>query len=326
MAFLHRIKGLLPDFLYEPLDQNDQDQDWQYELEIGLEFGRELESLSGIRLCKIVVKAPSEFSDAEEKENKGTKRQQEIADQKVLTVQNIAPADDSETAPDVIAQNAGDAADQNHGEVTQNGFFAIPAKVVDSRGNEILEHSGNCGKAGKRHKDKEQGSPQPAARHVQEDLRQRDKDQRRPLPGIHIVGKACGENNEACHQRNEGIQCTNADGLAGQCLLTGHIAAKDLESSNSKAQREEGLVHSGNDYIAETDLHGSREVGHQIEADAFCSSGQEKAVNSEDNDKNQKGAHHNLGNLFKTFLYTASADSKAGNDCNSHEKQHLRGI
>ena len=74
------------------------------------------------------------------------------------------------------------------------------------------------------------------------------KIRRRAVIGLDAEGEAGGEDDRACHERDEGVQRADADGLAGRVWLLAHVAAEDLHRGNAEAQGEEGLVHGGGDY------------------------------------------------------------------------------
>ena len=166
-----------------------------------------------------MVEAPAVLCDAEQQEDQRAERQQEIADEKILTVENAASSDDGQITPYVEAEHAGDAAEQNDREVHKNRFLPAPAEIINGSGNQILKYSGHCGEACKRHEDKEQSSPKPSSCHIQEYLRQRDENQRGSLIGAYIIREACRENNQSRHQSDKGIQHTDPDGFAGKRIL-----------------------------------------------------------------------------------------------------------
>ena len=56
--------------LQKALEQDDDDQDRQHPLEIGLEFGGELDAPALVDLGNVLVKAPAPLGDAEQKVDK----------------------------------------------------------------------------------------------------------------------------------------------------------------------------------------------------------------------------------------------------------------
>ena len=81
------------------MNENDEDQNGENPLEVDLEFRGELEPLTFIGLGQILVKAPAPLRDAEQKVDQRTNRQQQVRDDEVLAVQNIARADDMDVRP-----------------------------------------------------------------------------------------------------------------------------------------------------------------------------------------------------------------------------------
>ena len=281
---------------------------------------------AAVGLCQVVLKAPAPFADAEHQIDQGAAGQQQVADQEVLGVQHVLAEQGMEVAEYVVAQHAGKACQEDEDAVDDNRLLAAPAEVVNAGGQQVLEHGNDGGEAGEGHEQEEQGTPDPAAGHVDEHAGQSHEDQSGALGGFHVEGEACGEDNQTGHQSHEGIQTADADGLAGQRVIFGHEAAENLNGANAEAQREEGLVHGGGDYVAHTHFTGALEVGQQVEPDALSGTGEQQAVDREDNDQGQQTQHHDFGDALQTFLKTGAADQETNQNGNDHPESHLTGV
>jgi len=99
---------------------------------------------------------------------------------------------------------------------------------------------------------KEERSPELAHGHMAENLRKGDKNERRSLIRLHIIGKARRENDESCHDGDEGIKHRDAHRFSSQRKIIRHVAAEDLDRSDAERQREEGLIHRSGCHIADT--------------------------------------------------------------------------
>ena len=226
-------------------------------------------------------------------------------------------------AEQVIAQCAGNRADQQNDEVDQTGLFALPAEAVDADADDVFEHGDDRGETGKGHEDEEQRAPQTAARHVNKDLGQCDEDQAGAGAGIDTIGEAGREDDESGHQRDEGIERADRQRLADKGVLLIHIAAEYLHAGDAEREREEALVHGRGDHIAEADLFGALHRGQQIEGHALHRTGERQAVDRKDNDQHQQADHHDLGDLLDPLLQTEAADGDTHNDRDNHKEQHL---
>ena len=100
--------------LQQALEQDDDDQDRQHPLEIGLELGRELDARALVDLGKVLVKAPAPLRDAEQKVDKRADGQQEVAHKEVLAVEHVLAENGVEVAPDVVAEHAGKTQEHQH--------------------------------------------------------------------------------------------------------------------------------------------------------------------------------------------------------------------
>ena len=245
----------------------------QVELEERLQLAGHANAGAGIGLLQIFVKAPTVPGDAEQQEHQGAARQDQIGHQEVLGIHDAHAPDQGHTAPDVVAQDTGDASDQQEQAVQQGGLFAAPAEVVAAGGQQVLKDRRDGGEAGEGHEQEEQGAPDPAAGHVGEDVGQRLKNQGWAGIGLHAEAEAGGEDNQAAHEGHEGIQGADAHRLAGEGVLASHVAAEDLHGGDAQAEGKEGLVHGGGDDGAQACFLGTAEVGQQVELHALAGTG-----------------------------------------------------
>ena len=207
----------------QPGEEDHQDEQRQHELEEQLEPGGELEAPAFVGLGKVAVKTPAPFGGAEEQVDKRAQRQQQVAHQEVLGVQHVAAADEMHAGEHVVAQQGRHGRQQDEDAVDDDGLFPVPAEHVNAVGNQVFKHGDDRGEAGECHEQEEQRAPEAAAPHAGKDVGQGDEDQRRAGVRLHAEGEAGREDDQAAHQRHEGIQQADAHGLARQRVLAGHI-------------------------------------------------------------------------------------------------------
>ena len=156
----------------------------------------DLRSFSGVGLCQEIFPTPSSFADGKEQEDKGTDGKNEVAHQKILQVQECAgPAHGMDTGQYIEPQSTGEGEDHHQDAVDQASFFSAPAKQVPAASQDILKDRQHRGEGCKRHEDKKQRSPKSASLHVVEHIWQSYKNQLRTSPSLHVIGKACGEDD-----------------------------------------------------------------------------------------------------------------------------------
>ena len=101
----------------QTLHQDHNNQDRQAEREIPAKPLRNLKSLTGIDFRDILVEAPAEFHRTEQRVNHRADRQEQIADDEILAVEDITPADQMHVAEHIVAQRARKASDQKNRKV-----------------------------------------------------------------------------------------------------------------------------------------------------------------------------------------------------------------
>ena len=296
------------------MEQDDDDQDRQHPLEIGLELGRELDARALVGLGEILVKAPAPLRDAEQQIHERADGQQEVAHKEVLAVEHVLAENGVEVAPDVVAEHAGKAQEHQQHAIDENGLLAAPAEGIHADGEDVFKHRQHRRHAGKNHEEEEERAPEAAAGHVDEHLRQRDKEEGGAIVGRYAVGEARGEDDRAGHERNERIERADADGLTGEGVIVGHVAAEDLHRRNAERECEEGLIHRVSDEAAQAVFTNGIERGEQVELHALCRAGERQAVNGENEDEREQRDHHHFGHALKALLKAERADDEADDD------------
>ena len=228
-------------------------------------------------------------------------------------------------APYIEAQHAGQAEHSQQQAVDQRGLFAAPAEGIHADRNDVFQHGQHGGEAGKNHKQEEQRAPQAAALHIDKDVRQRFKDQRRALIGLYAKGEASREDDRARHQRHQRVQRADAHGLARQGVLLAHIAAKDLHGRNAQAQGEKRLVHRVHNQVAQAIFADAVHRGQKIELHALLRARQRQAVHSQQRNQRQQSHHHDLGNALQTVAQPKAAHHKTQQHHNLRPDRHFAG-
>ena len=219
-----------------------------------------------------------------------------------------------EVAPDVVAEHAGKTQEHQHKAVDEHGLLAAPAEGIHADGEDVFKHRQHRGHAREHHEEEEQRAPEAAARHVDEHLRQRDEKEGRAIVGRYAVGEARGEDDRAGHERNEGVERADADGLTGEGVVIGHVAAEDLHRGNAEREREECLIHRVGDEAAQAVFADGIHRGEQIELHALRRAGERQAVNGENEDEREQRDHHHFGHALKALLQAERADDEADDD------------
>ena len=228
-----------------------------------------------------------------------------------------------DAAPQIEAQHAGQAAQQQDHAVERGGLATRPAEVVHAAADQVLKDRDHRGQAGEGHEQEEQRAPDPPAAHVQEHPRQGDEDQARPRVRLHVVAEAGREDDEAAAQGHEGVQHDDPAGFADKGPLLRHIAAEDLHRRAAQAQGEEGLVHRRGDDAAEALLRGAAEVRQQVEGQALPRPGQRDRVDRQHDDQAQQPRHHHLRDALHALLQLEGADRDADHHGDCHVKPQL---
>ena len=272
-----------------------------------------------------MIEAPAPATDAEQQIDDCADGQQQIADKEILAILHAACADELQVAPDIEAEDAGHAEHQHGNAADKGGLFAADAEGIHREGQEILKHGQHRGEAGKGHEQEEQGAPQAAALHIDENAGERLEDEGGSGIRLDTIGEAGREDDDAGHNGHKGIQGADAGGLAGEGVLPAHVASKDLHGGDAETEGKEGLIHGGGDDIPQavgTDAFGG---GEQVEFHALGGAGQQQAVHRQHNNEGQQGDHHDLGDALEAFLHAKAANQKAHNDHDDHKDGHFSG-
>ena len=140
-----------------------------------------LPSTAGVGFLHKLLPTPAPLAHREDHKDQRAQRQQNIADQEVLQVQERgAPAQGVNLRQEIKAQRTGQGQDQQQQAVDQAGLFPAPSTHVHTAGEDVFKDRQHRRKRGKGHKHKEQRAPKISHRHVIEHVGQRNKDQARP--------------------------------------------------------------------------------------------------------------------------------------------------
>lgn len=133
-------------------------------------FG-EANALAGVNLFDELIPAPAIAGGAEGQEYQAAKRQDIVADEKILQVQHAgAFAKRLKAAPDVEAENAGQR-QQNHADNSEGDeATAVTAGQLADAGDNHLENSNNCGQCCEEHEEEEERAPDTSAAHSVENV------------------------------------------------------------------------------------------------------------------------------------------------------------
>ena len=105
-------------------------------------------------------------------------------------------------------------------------------------------------------------------------------------------------------------------------MLLADVAAEDGQRAHADAQCEEGLAHSGEDYLAYTMLGNFVEVGVEVILEAGFTARKQHGVGCKHNHQHDEEGHHNLGDAFNAVANAHVADAEAEHDDNCHVTGH----
>ena len=105
-------------------------------------------------------------------------------------------------------------------------------------------------------------------------------------------------------------------------MFLADVAAEDSQCADAKAQRKEGLSHSGEDYLADTVLQNSVEVRIEIIFKACSTVGQSNGVYCQNQHEQQQAGHHIFGDALYAGLDAQIADTEAGENDDNHIACH----
>ena len=307
------------------MDKNDQYQHGQNIAEIVFHPVRDLEALACIRLFLEIVKAPAEFGHAEYRKDQRADREQKVADDEILAVEDITPADQVYGAPEIVSERTGNTCRQQDNKADHRRFHSAPPEVVHTGGDDVFKYRDNGRQAREGHEDEEQRTPQPTERHVDKYLRQGDEDQRGSRRRLYIIREAGGENDQTRYDRDKGIQRGDPQRLAAEGEVLAHITAEDLHRRDAQRQRKETLIHRGSDNVADPNVLRAFDARQQIEGDALPRFLERHTVDGEHHHQSEQAQHHDLADLFDSVLQTDTAYDNADDDGDRHISERLGG-
>ena len=283
-------------------------------------------AFAGVDFLFVVLPAPAAAGNAEQQIDQRAQRQEQIADEEILKIQHrTAEGCKAVPAPHIVPQHTGHGQRRDEEQVHKAGFFAGAAGQLHAAADDVLEDGQHGGKRRKGHEQEKQAAPQPAHRHVGEDVGQGDEDQAGTGGLVHTVGETGREDDEAGRDGHEGIQRHDADGLAQQSVFLADVAAEDGHGTDAKAQGEESLIHGTHQRIDHADLFHAGKVRHEIEAQALLSAGHEQAVDSQNDHDDEQSDHHDLGHPLQTILQALGTDQDAERHHEDHPERHDAG-
>ena len=109
-------------------------------------------------------------------------------------------------------------------------------------------------------------------------------------------------------------------------MISGDVASEDRHGADAEAQGEEGLTHSGVDHLKPSVFLNLSEIGNQIEADTLSRARQGDAPDAQQDENEEQGYHHHLGDPLHAFLQAHGADAEAEHDHHDHPEQHGSGL
>jgi len=162
--------------------------------------------------------------------------------------------------------------------------------------------------------------------HVVENIRQRNENQARARSRLNIVGEACGENDEARHDRNKRVQGHDMDSFVQKTLLFPDIGSENFHGSDADGKSKEGLRQCRTDDARPAGLFDVLHIREQIERQAFCRIRKENRIRRQDDHQDNEQKHHDLRDLFNAFLQSSRADEEAAQNRNGSESHHEPGL
>ena len=311
--------SLLPGEADQTHDVNDDNSHGNNVAENGLHPVLDLPSLAGVCFLEEILPTPAvTLVAAEDDEDQGTQGQQVVGNDEIPQIQPCGALCEGLEGPQAVAQSGGQRSDGNKDTAEQTTLGTVPAEHLTDTGQNVLEDSQHGGHGSKDHEQEEDAAPQTATLHVVEDGSHGVKQQTGACAHFQIVGKTCGEDDEASGNGHEGIQNNDIDGFTHEGAVLVQIAAEDGHGADAQAQGEEGLVHSADDHIG----GNLAQIGQQVEAEAFLGTGKGCAVDSQDDHQTQQSHHHILGDTLQAALQVEAQDCKADGNNDQH-KGHI---
>ena len=245
--------------------------------------------------------------------NHGADGEQVVAHQEILPVHN-AHAQGLHAAPQVVAQQTGQAQQEDEHQIGQYRPATGDTEAVHPAGEDILKHGGYGGQGGKEQENEKQRAPELAARHGVEHIGQGHKDQAGALAGVDAESEGGGEDDQAGDKGNAGVQNAHVDGLAEQAALLADVAAENGHGANTQAEGEEGLSHGVIDGAEQPKaavgiVQSVVEVGHQVELHALHGTGKGEGADGQHYQQGQQAEHHGLVDLLHAVFQAAAAIS-----------------
>ena len=143
------------------------------------------------------------------------------------------------------------------------------------------------------------------------------------------ISEACGEDDKASHDGNQGIHTRNAHRFARKLVVASDIATEDGHATNANGKHEERLAHCGIQDFRETGVWIVEEVveiGQQVEFQTLLAAFKKTRMNTKDSHQNKQGGHHHLGDALYTLLHASCADRKTNQRYQQHPSRHFNRV
>ena len=265
---------------------------------------------------------------AEEQQQQAAEGQQVIGHDEVLNALDVADAGYHDAGKHVEAQQARQAQKEKQDAVDRAGLLAGRAPLVHREAHDVLEDGHHGAERGKAHEQEEERAPKLAERHLLKNAGKRDEHEARAAAGLDAKGKAGGEDDEAGHEGDEGVNAGDAYGLAGKRAVFAQVTAENQHAARTDGQREERLAHGGVHGVhgvAQTLAEELVEVGQQVEGQAVHAAGQGDCAHAQHEHDDEQRAHHDFRDALHTLLQAEAADEHAQHHDDGHVHEHLAG-
>ena len=266
---------------------------------------------------------------AEKQQQQAAKRQQVVGHDEVLNALDVADARYHDAGKHVEAQQARQAQEEKQDAVDRAGLLTRRAPLVHREAHDVLEDGHNGAERGKAHEQEEKRAPKLAEWHLLKNAGKRDEHQARAAARLDAKGEASGEDDEAGHERDEGIDAGDAYGLARKRAVLAQVAAENQHAARTDGQREERLAHGGVHGVhgvAQTLAEELVKVRQQVESETVHAAGQGDRAHAQHEHDDEQRAHHDLRDALHTLLQAQAANEHAEHHDDGHVHEHLAGV
>ena len=195
------------------------------------------------------------------------------------------------------------------GRESSDRLLAGPFEHVDAVGYDVFQHGDDRGEGREAHEDEEEHAPQLSAGHAVEHVGKGDEHEAGAGARIDVEGETGREDDEARHERDDGVEQDDVEGFAGQGAGFIDIAAENGHGADAEAEGEEGLPHGGGDGGPEPpcQLFG---IGHEVEADARFAPRQRDGTDHQRDHEGEQADHHEFHHALDAPAQAHAAHGK----------------